>query len=114
MSDRLAALGRGVKRRAREALLPVLFSAVCGYFLWHSVHGPRGLLAREQRMQEIAAARAELARAEAERDAMERRVAGLRGEVLDRDQLEERARVLLNLVSRDELVMPYGPGQRLF
>ncbi|GGG38210.1 hypothetical protein GCM10010964_27440 [Caldovatus sediminis] len=114
MSGRLAAFGRGMRRRAREALLPVLFGAVCGYFLWHSVHGPRGLLAREQRAQEIAAARAELARAEAERDAMERRVAGLRGEVLDRDQLDERARALLNLVAREELVMPYAPGQRLY
>lgn len=114
MSDRLAALGRGMKRRLREAALPVLFSAVCGYFIWHSIHGERGYLAREQRLQEIAAARAELARAEAEREAMERRVAGLRGEALDRDQLEERARVLLNLVARNELVVPYGPGQRLF
>ncbi len=114
MSIRLDALGRGLRRRAREAVLPVLFSSLCGYFIWHSVHGDRGLLAREARTQEIAAARLELGRAEAERDAMERRVAGMRSDRLDRDQLDQRARELLNLVGRDEVVVPYEPGKRLF
>ena len=45
---------------------------------------------------------------------MERRIAGLRGERIDRDQLDERARMLLNLVGKDELVIPYEPGKRLF
>jgi cell division protein FtsB len=106
--------GREMKRRVRDALPPLGFVALCGYFAWHSVHGDYGLLAREQRLGDIAAARAVLARAEAERDAMERRIAGLRGERIDRDQLDERARVLLNLVGKDELVIPYEPGKRLF
>jgi cell division protein FtsB len=107
-------VGRELKRRARDAVLPLMFMALCGYFVWHSVHGGRGLIARDLRTAEIAAARAELARAEAERDAMERRVAGLRSERLDRDQLDERARALLNVVGRDELVIPYEPGRRLY
>lgn len=107
-------MGRELKRRARDAVLPLLFMGLCGYFAWHSVHGARGLMAREIRTAEIAAARADLARAEAERDSMERRVAGLRGDRLDRDQLDERARALLNVVGRDELVIPYEPGRRLF
>jgi cell division protein FtsB len=45
---------------------------------------------------------------------MERRVQGLRGDRLDRDQLEERARQLLNMIGRDEIVMPYGTERRLF
>jgi len=108
------AFGRGVKRRLRDALPSVGFLALCGYFAWHAVHGDFGLLAREKRLEDIATARAVLARAEAERDAMERRVAGLRGERIDRDQLDERARTLLNLVGKDEIVIPYEPGQRLF
>jgi cell division protein FtsB len=114
MSDRFGGFRRELKRRAREAVLPVLFSALCGYFAWHSVHGGRGLIAHAERTQEIAAAREELRRAEAERDAMERRVAGMRGDRLDRDQLDQRARELLNLVSRDEVVVPYEPSKRLF
>ncbi len=102
-------------RRILNALaLPALFLAVSGYFSWHAVHGERGLLAREQRVADIAAAQAELGRAEAERDAMERRVAGLRGDRVDRDQLDERARALLNMVGRDEIVIPYTPERRLY
>lgn len=106
--------GREVKRRLRDALPPLGFLALCGYFAWHAVHGDFGLLARERRLEDIAAARAVLARAEAERDAMERRVAGLRGDRIDRDQLDERARTLLNLVGKDEIVIPYEPGKRLY
>jgi cell division protein FtsB len=78
------------------------------------MQGDRGLIAREQRIAEIAAARAYLAQAEADRDAMERRVAGLRGDWVDRDQLDERARALLNMVGRDELIVPYPPERRLY
>lgn len=103
-----------LKRRARDALPPLGFIALCGYFAWHSVHGDFGLLARDRRLEEIAAARVVLARVQGERDALERRVGGLRGDRLDRDQLDERARTLLNLVSRDEIVIPYEAGKRLY
>ncbi len=94
--------------------MPCLFVALSGYFGWHAMHGDRGLIAREQRLADIAAARAELARAENDRDAMERRVTGLRGDRVDRDQLDERARALLNMVGRDEIVVPYAPDRRLY
>lgn len=106
--------GQVLKRRAWDVLPPFGFIALCGYFAWHSLHGDFGLLARERRLEEIAAARVVLARVEHERDALERRVAGLRGDRLDRDQLDERARTLLNLVSRDEIVIPYEAGKRLY
>ena len=106
--------GREMKRRARDALPPLFFAALCGYFAWHAVNGDYGLIAREARLKDIAQARAVLDRAEGERDAMERRIAGLRGDRIDRDQLDERARMLLNLVGKDELVIPYEPGKRLF
>jgi cell division protein FtsB len=106
--------GRGLKRRVRDALPPLGFLALCGYFAWHAVHGDFGLLARERRLEDIAAAQAVLTRAEAEREAMERRVAGLRGDRIDRDQLDERARTLLNLVGKDEIVIPYEAGRRLY
>ena len=106
--------GRVLKRRVRDALPPLGFIALCGYFAWHAVHGDFGLIARERRLEEIATARAMLVRAEAERDAMERRVSGLRGDRIDRDQLDERARTLLNLVGKDEVVIPYEAGRRLY
>lgn len=104
----------GLKRRAQAAVLPAVFLALCGYFAYHATHGTRGLLARDARLGEIASARGGLAEAEAERDSMERKVAGLRSERLDPDVLEERARALLNVVARDEIVVPYAPSERLF
>jgi cell division protein FtsB len=103
-----------VKRRAQALVLPTIFFGLCGYFAHHSIHGTRGLIARDARHAEITAARVVLAEAEAERDAMERKVAGLRAEHLDRDMLEERARALLNVVARDEIIVPYAANRRLF
>lgn len=104
------ALGRALRLLAA----PVVLSACAGFFVWHASHGERGLIAKERRVADIAAARAELARATAEREGWERRVNALRGQTIDRDQLEERARSLLNLVQPGEVVIPYPPGQRLF
>jgi len=104
----------GVGRWLRASVLPVLFLACCGYFLWHGVHGERGLMAMEQRAIRIAEATTERDRVQGELAAMERRVQGLRGDRLDRDQLDERARQLLNMVGKDEIVVPYGPDRRLF
>ncbi|MFT8242707.1 FtsB family cell division protein [Roseomonas sp. BN140053] len=95
-------------------MLPVVFLGICGYFAHHAIGGSRGTEAREARLAEISAARTELASAEAERDAMERKVVGLRNDHLDRDMLEERARALLNVVARDEIIVPYGPSNRLY
>ncbi len=36
------------------------------------------------------------------------------GDRLDRDQLDERARQLLNLVDKNEIVVPYESDRRLF
>ncbi|TCZ65325.1 FtsB family cell division protein [Roseicella aquatilis] len=107
-------LGRAIKRRIRDAMLPTAFAGLCAYFAWNAQQGDFGMVARERKLAEIAQARTALVRAEAERDALERRVAGLRGERIDRDQLDERARTLLNLVGKDEIVIPYDPGRRLF
>jgi cell division protein FtsB len=104
---------RAVRSRLRDALPPVAFLTLSAYFVWHSLHGDFGLMAKEKRLADIAEAKQVLARAEAERDAMERRVAGMRGTEMDRDQLDERARALLNMVGKDEIVVPYAPAQRL-
>lgn len=106
--------GRAILRGIKLLLAPVILASVAAFFIWHASHGDRGLIAREVRLTEIAAAREELARVTLEREAAERRVNGMRGERLDRDQLDERARSMLNLTTREEIVIPYPPGQRLF
>ncbi|ONG47325.1 septum formation initiator protein [Pseudoroseomonas deserti] len=106
---------RAIKRAIQVLWLPLVFAGLIWHFAWYAVHGPRvGSLAREAKAGEIAAARIALAQAETERDSIERKVVGLRGDRIDRDQLDERARALLNMVGKDELVVPYGQNQRLF
>jgi cell division protein FtsB len=106
--------GRWLIRMLKLLVPPVILASIAAFFVWHASHGDRGLIAREQRLAEIAAARLERDRATAEREAAERRVNAMRGDKLDPDQLEERARAMLNLTTREEIVIPYPPGQRLF
>jgi cell division protein FtsB len=101
-------------RRLRAAVLPTVFLATSGYFVWHAVHGERGLIARDHRLERLQEARLERDRVMVELESAERRVAGLRGDRLDRDQLDERARQTLNLVGKDEIVVPYEAERRLF
>ena len=103
-----------LRQLGRLLALPLILAAICAYFGHHALYGERGLIMRDVRLQQIAAARSALAEVLAERDLMERKVAGLRGSGLDRDLLDERARALLNSVARNDLVMPYAGPERLF
>jgi cell division protein FtsB len=107
-------IARALKRRARAALPPTIFLLLVAYFLWSAVQGERGLRASAQRQQELAAAEAELGRAEADLQAWQRRVASLHNNRLDRDALDERSRAMLNLSDPADIVIPYGSGQKLF
>ncbi len=108
------AFGRELKRRAKAAVAPLVFLALVGYFGWNATQGNRGLVAYAQRQELLAQAQADLAKAQAEHDGWERRVAGLRSNHLDPDTLDERARAMLNLASPTDIVVPYAPQDRLF
>ena len=105
---------REAKRQFRAAIVPCLFLGVTGYFVWNAVQGDRGTLMAAQRREILQAKQIELARVEAERDVWERRVAALRGDRIDRDMLDERARAMLNLANPDDVIVQYGPKDRLF
>ncbi len=106
-------IGRWMGRAAMAVLPPACAIGLCAAIAWNTVHGDRGTLAAEAKQQEISAARVRLARLNDERQQLENRVNSLRGETLDLDLLDERARKLLNQFGRDELVIPYPPGQQL-
>lgn len=97
-------------RRAPAILPPLLGALVFGYFAYHAVEGDRGLRSWLKLRQEIASARVSEAEFAAERTQLERRVALLRPESLDRDMLEERARAVLNLAHPDERVIFLDPS----
>ncbi len=99
------AVGNDIRARARQAVAPVLGTLVFLYFSYHMVQGDRGLIAYLQLSTQLAAAQAEHAEVRVERDRLAHRVALLRSDHLDPDMLEERARVMLNLVHPDEVVI---------
>jgi cell division protein FtsB len=106
--------GRALKRRAKAVIAPLIFLSLVGYFCWNATHGDHGLQAYSQRQGLLKQAQDDLAKAQADRDAWERRVAGLRSNHIDPDALDERARAMLNLADPADIVVPYPPDQKLF
>ena len=105
---------RKLKYRSIAALPVALFLSLVGYFGWNTTQGDRGLQAYAVRHEQLQRVQADLARVVGEQEAWERRVAGLRAQRLDPDTLDERARAMLNVADPADIVLPYGPGRRLF
>ncbi|MEE8332668.1 MAG: septum formation initiator family protein [Alphaproteobacteria bacterium] len=97
-----------IRRRGRQIAGPIFGLLLFTYFVLHAIQGDRGLLAWLQIRQQIVLAEAKQATAATERAGWERRVNQMRGEHLDADLLDERARLLTGLVRDDELVVYYG------
>ena len=107
-------LGREIRRRAKEAVAPLIFLSLAGYFGWNAVQGNRGLVAYAQRQELLAQAQRDQLAAQTERDAWERRVAGLRSQHINADTLDERARAMLNLADPTDVIVPYATQDRLY
>ena len=107
-------IARRLKWWGRAVTPPLLFLSLVGYFLWQADRGPHGLRAYAERQRDLVAARAELGRAEGDLAGWERRVTGMRNSRLDPDALDERSRAMLNLSQPDDVIVPYGNGQKLF
>jgi cell division protein FtsB len=105
---------RDLKRRAKAAIAPLVFLAITGYFAWSATQGAHGLVAYAERQKLLQEAQADHDAAQTERDAWEQRVQGLRADHLDLDTLDERARAMLNLANPNDVIVPYGPNERLF
>ena len=90
----------------RRAALPALALIIVGTFGGHAVAGPNGLLAWGGYNRDLQERRAELARLEAERDALRHRSALLDPRKADPDLGEELIRRDLGLVRSDEVVLP--------
>lgn len=98
-----------IRRRLRAVLLPLALYAVSGsaasYFVWHAYNGSRGLKAKEEYRQKIDELTTQLHALQDERASWERRVAMMSADSIDRDLLEEQARVTLGRVQKDELIV---------
>ncbi len=94
-----------LRRAALHLIAPLLGGLLLVYFGYHAVQGDRGLFSYLRLERELAKAdlTAELIRAD--RDLLERRVALMRRAALDGDMVDERARLMLNLAQKDEVVV---------
>src|SRR5690349_7941782 len=112
--ERSMPIGRDMKRRMKAVVAPLIFLSLVGYFSWNAVQGNRGLVAYAQRQELLTQARGELARATADKEAWERRVAALRSTRVDADALDERSRAMLNLADPADVIVPYANADKLF
>ena len=98
-----------IRLRFRRIVIPLvlyaIMSGVTAYFAYHAYHGQRGLEAKKAIKQHIFELKGELAVVQSERATWERRVALMRTDNLDRDLLDERARVLLNEAGKNDVVV---------
>jgi cell division protein FtsB len=85
---------------------------VLGYFAYHAVEGDYGLFALGKLQDRVASLEAELAAVRAERTRLERHVALMRPESLDRDMIDERAREALNVADAKDIVIFLDPEDR--
>jgi cell division protein FtsB len=99
-----------IRRRFAEVLGPLTGAALIAYFGYHAVQGDRGLIAWWNLRHQIEEADFELAAVGAKKKILEHRVSLLRPESLDRDMLEERARAMLGVVHKDDLIVPDPAG----
>jgi cell division protein FtsB len=86
-------------------LFPLLACGVGAYFTYNLQTSDHGLKARADLERRKEVLEGELAGLKVVRARLERDVSLLRPESLDPDMLDERARAILNLANKDDLVM---------
>jgi len=92
-------------------LLPLLAFVFLGYFGYHAFNGSYGLQSLQRMESEAVVLRAQVEKLKAERAQIERRVAYLTPDGLDADVVDTEARMSLNLLRPDEVVISFGAVQ---
>jgi len=106
-----------VTRKRLRAILTALglyavAALLVGYLGVNAFSGNRGLKAKQDLDQQIAASSGELTRLQAERAQWERRIGLLKSSGLDADMIDERARSYLDYVHPHDLVLMVAPARR--
>ncbi|MDB5365839.1 MAG: septum formation initiator [Rhodospirillales bacterium] len=94
-----------MKRQCARSLVTLLCALIGLYFVYYALHGDRGLAALARLDAQVARAESDAAKVRSRREMAQHRVAGLRPEALDLDLLEERARLTLNYVGGEDVVV---------
>lgn len=98
-----------IRTRHRRFAFLIAFHAIAwsaaAYFAHSANTGSRGLAAKQEAKQRTNEVIAKIAEAKGERLAWERRVNQISGEEVDRDLLDERQRLMLNIAHRNDLII---------
>jgi len=120
INESLTAIGQSrgmvIYRRLRATLYPLALycvsGAIGGYFVWHAVNDARGLKTKDEYEQKIASLRSQLNDLKLEHASWDHRIALLSGREIDRDLLDEEARMLLGRANRNDLVIFLSQPQK--
>lgn len=93
------------QRNLGRLIVPALTSAVVAYFGFHAYHGEYGIYSKYQLRARVAALQLQLDEVRTRRIALEQRVHLIHDGSIEKDMLDERARMALNLTRPGELVI---------
>lgn len=94
-----------ILERLKKSGFLLVFGILSFYFVINAIKGDRGIFRYLYLKGKVAAATQTLARYEAKKKDLEKKVAMLSEQSLDLDYLEERARIVLNMVKVGEYVI---------
>jgi cell division protein FtsB len=104
------AIVKGIRSYIRQAVGPTLAVSVFAYFAYHAIEGDRGLLAWMQLTQDVAASQAELDKVTHVREELDHQTSLMRSDAIDPDMLDEKARAVLGIVRKDEVIIVSPKG----
>ncbi|HEV7306555.1 septum formation initiator family protein [Ensifer sp.] len=93
------------KRKLGRLVMPLIAVAFLSYFGYHSIHGGYGLKATEQFDRQIVERQTRLDELTKKRLILEKEVQLMSDGSLERDMLDEKARLALNMSRSDEIVI---------
>lgn len=89
----------------KRAVGPLLCVLILFYLGFHAVSGERGLFAFFRETRRLEQLSAELTQVRSQREQMEKKIKLMSNASLDLDMLDERARTVLGLAGKDEVVL---------
>ena len=104
------ALVKDIRTYVRQVIGPTLAVSLFAYFAYHAIEGDRGLLAWMQLTQDVESSQSELDKMIHTREALDHQTNLLRSEALDPDMLDERARAVLGLVRKNDVIIALPPA----
>lgn len=89
----------------RHAVIPTIAAVALAYYGFHGVNGNLGLQSKQEYETRLAGLQADLAVLSAERALLETRTQALSDGALQRDMIDEQARLALGLTQANEVIL---------